>query len=60
MKPVSISHVNKFDDFDDVVINVELTDTDKMEIYKYHIKNNGRDYDWQDISVLAFLNVEYK
>lgn len=59
MKPISIDHANVFDDFKDVLVNVDLTREDKevIEIYN-RFEQSGEPYDVDDISMLIWVNVE--
>ncbi len=54
MKPLRIDHANVFDDFKDVLIEMELTDKDKEDIWKF----DGCTYDKSDVAMLVWVNVE--
>ena len=61
MKPVEIRHGNMdffFEKHRVVVVEIALTDEDKDMIHNYHISSNGDDYDKDDVSLLAYIDVE--
>lgn len=60
MKPIAIDHANVFDDFKDVLVELELTNEDKERIKKFHLEYEREDYDTDDVSVLVWVNVENK
>lgn len=60
MKPIAIDHANVFDDFKDVVVDIELSRYDKALLYVNHIDNGDYDYDMNDVSMLFFVNVDTK
>ena len=59
MKPIRIDHANIFDDFKDVLVEMELTKEDKeaIEIYN-NLAYKGQPYDPDDVSVLVWVKVE--
>ena len=59
MKPIRIDHANVFDDFKDVLVNIELTKKDKevIEIYD-RLECNGEPYDIEDVSMIVWVNVK--
>jgi len=54
MKPLRIDHANVFDDFKDVLVEMDLTNKDKTSIWEYE----GRTYNVLDVSMLVWVNVE--
>lgn len=61
MKPIRIDHANVFDDFKDVLVDIELTNEDKKVIEKYNrFECNGEPYDIEDVSMIIWVNVEGK
>lgn len=59
MKPISIEHANEFGDFQDVLINMELSEDDKVALHTYHTQDCDKtSYDYDDISMIIYVNVE--
>lgn len=63
MTPKYISHTNVFDFADPykvAVLDILLTDKDIDFLYDYHMKNKGRQYDKNDITLLTFVHIDSK
>lgn len=61
MKPVEILHANMdycHKNHKVIVVDIALTDEDKDMIHNYHISSNGYDYDKDDVSLLAYIDIE--
>ena len=59
MKPIEIDHANVFDDFKDVLLDIELTREDKETIETYHrLERNDEPYNMENVSMLIWVNVE--
>ena len=44
MRPIAIDHANVSDDFTDVLVEMELNETDKKKIWEYNQKEGYRFY----------------
>lgn len=60
MKIKEIIHANMVKEVDrDVLLDIDLTESDKEKLYRHHMEHNRESYSMDDVSMIVWILVEY-